>query len=79
MSTAQEESVTSTPLIDAAELARRLGQAKSSIYRLHKRGLIPAYAAGQNLHGLRFDLNEVKAALRRPAKQSHEPSKEASQ
>jgi len=57
-------------LVDAAELAKHLGQAKSSIYRLHKRGLIPAYAAGPNLHGLRFDLDEVKEALRRPIRPS---------
>ena len=53
-------------LVDATELARQLGQAKSSIYRLQKRGLIPAYGAGPNLRGLRFDVEEVKAALRRP-------------
>ena len=64
-------------LIDAAELAKHLGQAKSSIYRLHKRGVIPAYAAGPNLRGLRFDLNEVKEALRRPARTSHESGTEA--
>ena len=53
-------------LVDAGELARNLGQAKSSIYRLHKRGLIPAYSAGPNLKSLRFDVKEVKAVLRRP-------------
>jgi hypothetical protein len=58
----------STALIDAAKLAEHLGQAKSSIYRLAKRGVIPAYSAGPNLRGLRFDLNEVKEALRRPAR-----------
>ncbi len=55
-----------TALVDATELAKRLGQAKSSIYRLHKRGLIPAYYAGPHLRGLRFDIAEVKEALRRP-------------
>jgi hypothetical protein len=63
----------STALVDAAELAKQLGQAKSSIYRLHKRGIIPAYSAGPNLRGLRFDIAEVKDALRRPA--SHEVGK----
>ena len=57
----------STDLIDATELAKQLGQAKSSIYRLRKRGIIPAYSAGPNLRGLRFDLAEVRDALRRPA------------
>jgi predicted DNA-binding transcriptional regulator AlpA len=65
-----EERTMNSALIDAAQLAKHLGQAKSSIYRLHKRGVIPAYAAGPNLHGLRFDLNEVKEALRRPARPS---------
>jgi hypothetical protein len=66
----------SSALVDATELARQLGQAKSSIYRLHKRGLIPAYAAGPHLRGLRFDVNEVKAALRRPARQPRDFIKE---
>jgi hypothetical protein len=65
-----------TVLVDATTLAQRLGQAKSSIYRLHKRGVIPAYAAGPNLRGLRFDLEEVKQALRRPARQPNEPKKD---
>ena len=56
----------SAVLIDATELAKQLGQAKSSIYRLHKRGVIPAYSAGPNLRGLRFDIAEVKDALQRP-------------
>ena len=55
-------------LVDATQLARHLGQAKSSIYRLHKLGVIPAYAAGPNLRGLRFDVEEVKAVLRRPVR-----------
>ena len=66
----------STSLVDAAELAKQLGQAKSSIYRLHKRGVMPAYAAGPNLRGLRFDVEEVRDALRRPARPSHEPIKD---
>lgn len=64
----------STTLVDAMALAKHLGQAKSSIYRLAKSGKIPSYAAGPNLHGLRFDLDEVKAALRRPARPPHEES-----
>jgi excisionase family DNA binding protein len=54
-------------LVDATELARRLGQAKSSIYRLAQANLIPSYAAGPKLRGRRFDVEEVKAALRRTA------------
>ncbi len=51
-------------LVDAAVVAARLGMAKSSIYRLAQAGLIPSYAAGPRLHGRRFDLAEVKAALK---------------
>jgi predicted DNA-binding transcriptional regulator AlpA len=57
-----------TTLVDAATLAANLGQAKSSIYRLAKANRIPSYAAGPRLSGLRFDLREVREALRRPAK-----------
>jgi excisionase family DNA binding protein len=55
-------------LVDATELAKQLGQAKSSIYRAARRGVIPVYRAGEHLHGLRFDVEEVKAVLRRPAR-----------
>ena len=54
-----------TALVDAATLAANLGQAKSSIYRLAKAHRIPSYAAGPRLRGLRFDLREVREALRR--------------
>ena len=54
-------------LVDAATVAEKLGQAKSSIYRLAKSGAIPSYAAGPSRRGVRFDLIEVREALRRPA------------
>ena len=57
-------------LVDAATLAKQLGQAKSSVYRLAKQGVIPSYAAGPCLSGRRFDVAEVREALRRPAKTS---------
>jgi len=59
-----------TMLVDAATVAAKLGQAKSSVYRLAQAGLIPAYAAGPRLRGLRFDLAEVREALRALAQQS---------
>ncbi|MEX5215308.1 MAG: hypothetical protein NW703_14225 [Nitrospiraceae bacterium] len=59
-----------TALVDAATVAAKLGQAKSSIYRLAQAGLIPSYAAGPRLRGRRFDVGEVKAALRALAQQS---------
>lgn len=56
-------------LVDAATVAAHVGQAKSSIYRLAQAGLIPSYAAGPRLRGRRFDLTEVKEALRVLAQQ----------
>lgn len=57
-------------LVDAATVAAHLGQAKSSIYRLSSAGLIPSYAAGPRLRGRRFDLAEVRAALKALAQQA---------
>ncbi len=51
-------------LVDAATVAAHLGQAKSSIYRLAQNGTIPSYAAGPRLRGRRFDLGEVRKALK---------------
>jgi hypothetical protein len=62
-----------TTLVDAATVAAKLGQAKSSVYRLAKAGLIPSYAAGPRLRGRRFDLGEVKEALRVLAQQKVKP------
>ena len=56
--------MTDSVLMDEGEIAVRLGMAKSSIYSLCASGKIPAYKAGKLLRGRRFDLNEVKAALR---------------
>jgi excisionase family DNA binding protein len=53
-----------TALLDATEIAGRLGMAKSSIYSLAASGQIPCYRAGKKLRGRRFDLAEVRAALR---------------
>jgi len=54
-------------LVSADEAARQLGMAKSSLYRMASRGLIPSYAAGPKLTGRRFDVEEVRAALRQAA------------
>ncbi len=50
-------------LVTAAELAERLRVGKSSVYRMHSKGLIPAKPVGANLGGLRFDEAEVREAL----------------
>ncbi len=60
----------SNTLVDAAVVAAQLGQAKSSIYFLARAGKIPSYAAGPRLRGRRFDLAEVKAALKTLAQQA---------
>lgn len=57
-------------LVDAATVAAHLGQAKSSIYRLTRAGLIPSYAAGPRLRGRRYDLAEVRATLKALARQA---------
>ena len=51
-------------LVTVGQLAEEVGQAKSSLYRLAKSGKIPSYAAGPNLKGLRFDVEEVLRGLR---------------
>jgi len=60
-------------LVNAATLAAKLGQAKSSIYRLAQAGLIPSYAAGPRLRGRRFDIVEVRDALKALAQQAMKP------
>ena len=57
-------------LVDAATVAAKLGQAKSSIYRLSAAGLISSYACGPRLSGRRFDLAEVRAELKALARQA---------
>ena len=54
--------------LTATELAERLGMGKGSVYKLAKAGKIPSYAVGPKLTGLRFDLEEVLAVLRRPVR-----------
>lgn len=51
-------------LLDAATIGAKVGMGKSSIYRLAALGRIPSYGAGAKLTGRRFDLAEVRAALR---------------
>lgn len=57
-------------LVSAETAAADVGQAKSSIYRLAQAGLIPSYAAGPRLRGRRFDLAEVREALKALAQQT---------
>ena len=51
-------------LVNAAELAKRLGMGRSTVYQLASRKIIPSYPAGLLLTGRRFDIEEVKQTLR---------------
>lgn len=57
----------SVELISAAELERRGILRKGTAYRMVKRGLLPHYAVGPKNSGIRFQVDEVLASLRRPA------------
>ena len=52
-------------LVKARVVSARLGMATSQVYRLARSGAIPSYCVGEKKSGIRFDLTEVKAALRR--------------
>lgn len=58
-------------LVNAAQCAIALGVPKSSLYRMVRAGL-PAYRIGKIGRGLRFDLMEVRAALKALAQQAVE-------
>lgn len=51
------------PLLNATQCAIALGIPKNSLYRMVRAGL-PAFRIGQQGRGLRFDLAEVREALR---------------
>lgn len=51
-------------LVKATVVSQALGIAQSTIYRMAQQGKIPSYIVGTN--GVRFDIEEVREALRRP-------------
>jgi excisionase family DNA binding protein len=53
-------------LVNARVVSERLGMAQSQVYSLARSGAIPSYQVGGKKSGVRFDLREVKEALRRP-------------
>jgi hypothetical protein len=57
---------TSGVLVTVKQAALHLGMAPSSLYRLCKNRKVPSYAAGSKGCGVRVDIQEAKAALRRP-------------
>lgn len=50
-------------LVKAKAAKEALGTATSTLYRMAKAGKIPSYTVGRT--GVRFDIEEVRAALRR--------------
>lgn len=59
------EQTTVEKLVTARVVAERLGMAQSQVYRLSRSGAIPSFSVGAKRGGVRFDLNEVRQALRR--------------
>lgn len=53
-------------LVSAAVLEKRGILRKGTAYRMAKAGQIPSYVAGMKMRGVRFRVEEVLAALRRP-------------
>ena len=53
-------------LVSAATLEERVTLPKGTAYRMAKAGLIPSYTVGVKGRGVRFKIDEVLAALRRP-------------
>jgi predicted DNA-binding transcriptional regulator AlpA len=52
-------------LVKVRVVSEAMGMAPSQIYRLAKSGAIPSYQVGEKKSGVRFDLREVREALRR--------------
>ena len=53
-------------LLTAKQAAEIFGMSLASLYKMVKLGSIPSYAVGPKSSGVRFDSDELKAALRRP-------------
>ena len=54
-------------LVSAATLEQRGIMPKGTAYKMAKAGQLPSYAVGAKGRGVRFNVPEVLAALRRPA------------
>ena len=59
------EQATIEKLVKARIVSEALGMAQSQVYRLARSGAIPSFSVGAKRGGVRFDLNEVRQALRR--------------
>ena len=62
------EQATVEKLVTAKVVSEAMGMAPSQVYRLAKLAKIPSFQVGEKKGGVRFDLREVREALRRPAK-----------
>lgn len=60
------EQATIEKLVTARVVSDAMGMAASQVYRLAKLSKIPSYQVGGKGGGVRFDLREVREALRRP-------------
>lgn len=58
-----------SPLVKADEAAKALGVSKSSLFRMASQNVVPSYKVGVRGRGVRFCIEEVLAALRRPKKE----------
>ncbi len=59
------EQVTIEKLVTARVVGEAMGMATSQVYRLSRSGAVPSYSVGEKKGGVRFDLREVREALRR--------------
>ncbi len=60
-----EASVQGSQIVTAHTIAKIYKMAVSSVYRSAAAGSIPSFSTGPGRTGVRFDLAEVRAALRR--------------
>ena len=61
---ANRRTVNDPCLIDANRCSRALGITKGCLYRMAREGMIPSYRVGMQKRCVRFDLEEVRQALR---------------
>ncbi len=55
-------------LVTAATLESRGILSRSTAWKMAKRGLLPVYEVGPHRRGIRFRVDEVLSALRRPTR-----------
>lgn len=68
--------MTNKRLVKASILEADYGIPRGSVYKLARNGLIPCYKVGPKLSGVRFVVEEVLEALRRPSGEGFSQKKE---